>query len=291
MQFKDQILLRFCDPVSRFTAFTESALKNAVMAAYRVERVALQGTATPMFSSFVLGGLDEPEGDPATNRDASLRVDALWRGSISVDANFAQARVEVAEMATLSLDGFDVEVVTANGGALPIGAALEPARREILAGRIAAISNNTAAATDQVIDSFLAKSGVQNIATLLEKPNQVTLSQLQLMISDPIGGAGFKKMEFPVALAVLIRDPSEPQNSLTELVSAARLIQQQLRKAGFEPQIASQAGGQGTAAVVLVVPESWFEDQDWPGTNKTERIEKAGDWMAREGIGLAVIPN
>ena len=291
MRFNDQILLKMSDSASRAAVLSDAALKNAVLASYQIEENFLQGAAMPVFSSFTLGGLDRPTDAPFYPQPApGLRIDALWSGQITVESRFSKARVEVADFNTLTLQDFDVEVSADNGGALPEGAALEAARRAVLAKRIAAMDNSAEAVSEAAIDAFLEKSQARSVGSLLENPNAATLSQLQLLISDPIGGAGFSAASFPVALALMIRDPAEPDTSLIEMVSSARLIQQMMRDAGFEPRRPSEVGGQGAAAVLLCVPESWFDDADWPGADKAARIKAAGKWMAREGIGLAAMP-
>jgi hypothetical protein len=41
--------------------------------------------------------------------------------------------------------------------------------------------------------------------------------------------------------------------------------------------------------VVWVVPQTLFQDNDWPGADAAARRQAAGDWLAREGIGLATV--
>jgi hypothetical protein len=93
-------------------------------------------------------------------------------------------------------------------------------------------------------------------------------------------------MDFPVAVSVAIRDPNSPGSSLVEIISGARRLQSSLRKAGFEPKKASEAGGHGRAVIALLVPDNWFDDTDWPGANMADRIDQASAWMAQEGIAL-----
>jgi hypothetical protein len=196
------------------------------------------------------------------------------------------ARIEDVAYANLSLSGLDADVAAANGGAMPAGVALETARRAVLLTRLQALAAHPGSATPAAIDNWLEKSGASSVDDLLAAPGTASLSELQIAFSDPIGGVAFSQMDFPIAVAVLIRDPADPANRLTNMIAAARQIQAAMRKAGYEPKQPSEAGGQGKAVTALMVPDVWFDDTDWPGASRAARITAAGAWMALEGIGL-----
>lgn len=287
MQFAEKALIALSGESTRGAVFGQAGLKNIVKAGYTLHEAALQGAASPRFAGFTLGGLDPEETeDPADLPPPALRIDALWRGSIRIAASFPKAEITGLSEGRLSLDGLDASVAAANGGVLPTGAGLEAGRRAELVRRLAVLARHPRSATPEVIEAWLATAGAATVADLLEAEGTVPLSGLRIEISPPLGGGIFSQMDFPVAVAVLIRDPADPGMRLTEIVAATRRLEARLRKAGFEPKQHSEAGGQGKAVTALVVPEAWFDDTDWPGGTRAARITAAGAWMAREGIAL-----
>ncbi len=288
MEFQDRAVIAVSTPVLRSNVFSDVALKNIVKAAYGLDEAVLQGAATANYSSFTLGGLDMPGGEQETPPEPSpnLRIDALWRGSVRIAARFPKARIDSASFKSLSLKNLDADVAAANGGNMPVGEALEAARRAALKARIAQLANQAATANDAVVDLFLRKSGANGMAALVARPDAAQFGQMQLAISEALGGDAFAQMDFPVAVAILIRDPAVPGFSLAAIIAAARQVQQQMRHAGFQPAEPSPAGGMGKAIIALVVPMDWFNDADWPGADPQARIAASGAWMAGEGIGL-----
>jgi hypothetical protein len=290
MQFVDRAMIALSELASRTALFGDASLKNIVKASYGIDDAVLQGAATARFSSFTLGGLDKLDTEETDVQSESIyRVDALWRGSIRIAASLPRALVESARITALSLAGLDEEVAAANGGVLPSGADLEASRRAVLQSRLAALSDHTGAAAEAVVSIFLERAGARDVATLVDRPDSANVGHMQVTFSAPIGGETFTQMDFPVAVAALIRDPTEAGFSLALVIAATRRIQQQMRRAGFEPKQPSEAGGLGKAVTALIVPDGWFDDDGWPGADKNARIQGAVSWMARERIGLVAV--
>lgn len=288
LNFVDRVLIALAVESSRATVFSEEALRNVVKAGYGLDDTAISGVPTARFSTFSLGGFELDAKQPTwPELLATDRVDALWRGSVQVSSSFPRAVVQEVELSTLSLATLDADVATANGGVMPAGDALELARRVALRNRLATLAAHPEATGNGSIDELLARAGVTTLAELLSAPGVASLSQLRIAFSPPIGGEAFTLFDFPVAVAVLIRDPSETGFHLATLVSAARRVQQEMRRAGFEPKPGAGAVGQGKALVAVVVPETWFDDTAWPGGTAAQRLANAGAWMAREGMALA----
>lgn len=287
MHFADRALIALSDDATRAVVFGESALRNVLKAGYGLDEAVLQGAAQPDFSVFNLGGLDpEPDRGAHERPVAERRIDALWRGAIRVAARFPKARVETVTAAALSLQGLDAEVAAANGGVLPGGDALEAGRRAGLQRRLEELAAQPEAASPAVIEAWLSSAGAATVGELLEAEGTSAATHLQLAFSPPIGGDAFTRMDFPVAVAVMIRDPAEPGTSLAGIVAGARWVQAAMRRAGFEPKRPSEGAGLGRPVTALVVPDSWFDDGDWPGADRDARIASAGRWMAREGLAL-----
>ncbi len=287
MDFGDRALVALASEATRVGVLGQLALRSVVRAAYGIEDAALQGTATPRFSTFSLGGLDpSKDDDKSVSRSAHSQIDALWRGSVRIAASFPKARIAEVSGGRVSLDGLDDAVAAAHGGTLPTGAALESARRAEVASRIAALASTPAAVAPELVDRWLDEAGLPSVAELIEKPGTSAAGELRIAFSPPLGGTAHSLWDFPVAVALLIRDPSLPGMTLRGMIAAARLVQAAMRRAGFEPRQPSEAAGLGKAVAGLLVPEAWFDDPDWPGAGRAQRIETAGAWMAREGVAL-----
>jgi hypothetical protein len=67
-------------------------------------------------------------------------------------------------------------------------------------------------------------------------------------------------------------------------------VRERLAGVGVERPQSNGSRPRAPIVVAWVVPESIFTDGDWPGQDETERRTKAGEWMAREGIGLVPVP-
>jgi hypothetical protein len=226
MQFMDKALLALARGDTRLAVFGQTGLKNVLKAAYGLEDAAIQGAATPQFSTFTMGGLDPDEGeDPADLPPPMLRIDSLWRGGIRISASFPKAQILSVKEGRLSLSGLDAAVTAANGGVLPAGDVLEAARRTELLRRLEALAKHPGSATPEVISSWLATAGATTVAELMAAEGTLPLSELQIAISPPLGGTAFRQMDFPVAVAVLIRNPADPGMRLTEIIAAARRLQ------------------------------------------------------------------
>lgn len=290
MNFADRALIALSDGATRATVFAQAALTNILKAGYGLDESVLQGAAEPVFSAFSFGGFDpEPEKAADEKSAPERRIDALWRGAIRISGRFPKATVEAVAAAKLSLDGLDAQVAAANGGALPGGDALETARRAELQRRLEEVVTDPGAVPPAVIDSWLSTAGAATVAELLLADETSAAVHLQLTFSPPIGGDAFAQMDFPVAVAVMVRDPADPDTSLTGVVAAARWVQAAMRRAGFEPKRPSEGAGFGRPVTALVVPDRWFDDADWPGADKDARIASAGAWMAREGVALVPV--
>lgn len=290
MNFADRALIALSGGASRSAVFNDTALRNILKAGYGLEEAAAQGAAQPDFSVFNLGGFDpEPAKSIGERPVAERRIDALWRGAIRISARFPKARVEAVAAASLSLAGLDAEVAAANGGVLPGGDALEAARRARLQRRIEETAAHPDAAPSAIIDAWLSSADAATVGELILAGGTSAATHLQLTFSEPIGGDAFTEMDLPVAVAVMIRDPAEPGTSLADIVAGARWVQAAMRRAGFEPKPPSEGAALGRPVTALVVPDNWFDDDDWPGADKDGRIASAGTWMAREAVALVPV--
>jgi len=309
MDFVDKTLLKFGMPGGATGLLDDLSLSHIVGAGYRIDPDGLDGPLTPRFDALEFGGLQSVVsaeldhegyrvGHSATSRPdrpgSNANVDVIWRGSISAGAVFPKAEIGMGPVKTLSLDDLDNDIA----GPLPADpSALEQARRAALLARLQGGSHDSEAFSANDIEVWLSKTGSQSLSNLIEakSPISVPLGQWVLSFTPLPGTVAPIVTEFPVISAVMIRDPAEPGFRIADFLSASRFVRQQMHIQGMTPKVISDRLPLGRPAIVWAVPQSWFDDADWPGgaagnaaAKRTDRIEKASAWLMGQGIALAV---
>ncbi len=99
----------------------------------------------------------------------------------------------------------------------------------------------------------------------------------------------------PIGAALLIRDAAG--FSVAQLLVDSKTVRERLRSYGLERPFDPELRVREPLLVVWVVPASLFDDADWPGGDtgtaderRAARRATAGEWLAREGVGLVAIP-
>jgi hypothetical protein len=93
-------------------------------------------------------------------------------------------------------------------------------------------------------------------------------------------------LPLPVAAALLVRDAPL---SVAELVRDSKRLRDRLAPAGLDRPRDERLVSRHAVVVVWLVPAAVFEDTDWPGADGPARRAAAGEWLAREGIGIAAV--
>ena len=96
----------------------------------------------------------------------------------------------------------------------------------------------------------------------------------------------------PVAVAVLVRG----ELPVAEVLHEVGTVRERMGALGVERPPDERLRPRRPLVVALVVPETVFDDADWPGAGagmgaaeqRAARRATAGTWLAREGIGLVV---
>lgn len=315
MNFVDSTFIELADEASRTALFDQTALEQLLTASYDVEAMGpFQGAYTPIFEEFELGyappdvttvdGVWSPIG--AVERTEAKfqlggmgngsvpRVDALWRGSIN--ARFAEVGEPITDVEAIwpVLAEVDVAVAAANGGVMPVGGALEPARRTALLALMRTAFKDVPANpgdpfrfTDEDFDAMLASVGatsVKKFLDLVETPQNALAVHVRFDVPAPVSASA---TALPVVVALLIRpDPLD----VAELVHQSKELRERLKVVGVERPPNSRLRLRHAILVAWIVPSTIFDDSAWPGSNNTTRRANAGEWLAREGIGLVAIP-
>jgi hypothetical protein len=131
-----------------------------------------------------------------------------------------------------------------------------------------------------------ATSRITDVAVEWSEPVEaVHPGRVQVALSEPPGGAA-TAMPLPIVAALLIRDAGF---SVAQLLMESKMVREQLESAWVEKATPSEIKPRWSVLVVWMVPMGVFDDADWPGNTPDERRGLAGQWLAREGIGLVAV--
>jgi hypothetical protein len=306
VNFVDKTFVALADAATRGAALDAIALEQILAAAYDVEAMGpLQGPFDPVFDEFELGfaagGTSVADGVWAhvgsTDRtearftlsgvtaDTGLRVDAVWRGSILARYAVAGEPITAVRTSWPSRQRVDAAVAAANGGVLPAGAALETARETELLAEIRDDLDDPTRFETEDLDALVASVDEASVGGLLDRGADVPVGVVQLDFDDPQPVSATRR-PLPIAAALLVRDAPL---AVAELVSESKCIRDRLAPAGLERPKDDGLRLRNPVVVVWVVPATVFGDADWPGATAAARRTAAGEWLAREGIGLAAV--
>ena len=317
MNFVDATLVRLADATQRNTLFAASALEGIARAAYDTDQLPLSGPYDAVFERVDLGSHlparatgtlrwaladGRARGDGELTLDglggAPLGVSAVWHGAIVARSQPAAGRISAVTVRWTDVARVDADVVTALGALPAAPAALEAARRDALLARVQAALAHPAAIDAAWLDAWLDRHGVGSVAALLEH-DLATLrpAALQVHFDTTVAPGPPSPVLLPLAAAVLIRDPATPDFSLEALVCTSKLAQRHLETLGAERPADAALPARQPITVVWLVPDTWFDDPDWPGgdpaatpaANRALRAAAAASWLAAEGIAIAAL--
>ncbi|MCC5858914.1 MAG: hypothetical protein JJT90_12210 [Ectothiorhodospiraceae bacterium] len=312
MHFRDRITVRLADPATRSALFDEMSLNQILDAGYDTSTTPVNAPFNAVFDEFLLGyaevgnargegrlyGVSGELGRIALtitdwHPDPGLRADALWRGAVVARSAPEEDLIESLDLKWADLAGIDAAVAAAHGGALPADAgALEAARRDQLVQLIQAELQSPEALTDARVSRLLGDMGVASASELVTA-GTARPATLGVTFSAP-AGLPPSPQRYPITAALLIRDQGF---GLTELLEQSKLLRSRLEASGVDGPRPQKLPIRQRLLVVWLVPITVFDDDDWPGASagmgqaarRTARRQRAGQWLAREGIGLAVV--
>jgi hypothetical protein len=306
VNFVDKTFVELADPAARATLIDSTALEQILTAAYDTDAIGpLQGPFEAAFDEFELGlaegGVGIIDGSWAAvgaiertearfrlagiGDDPSPRVDAVWRGSILARYSLAGDPITAVHASWPSGDRVDASVATANGGVLPTGGALETARRTELLAEIRDDLGDPARFEIEDLDALAANTKATTVGELLARDGVDRFGVLQVDFGEAQPGSDAAR-PLPIAAALLIR--AAPL-SVAELVVESKRVRRLLEPAGLGRPKDDRLPLRNPFVVIWVVPASVFDDPDWPGATAGARRAAAGEWLAREGLGLAAV--
>lgn len=305
MNFANKIVLRLASPATRAGVFDATALEQFLTAAYDTSQMALQGPFSAIFEEFQLGmavpgagsldgqwgPLSGSEKTVASFRIAglggnSIAVDAFWRGSIVARTAMGGGRIQALHAEWPDPGAVDREIVQALGALPADPAARETERRNRLKQRLKAAVADADVVTDEAIDRLVSRTGASTLNEYFELHKLTgALGAVRVQFVEAPAPQPSPK-PLPVAAAILVREGDLP---LVQLLGASRAIREHMESAGLGRTADNSVKMRFGLLVVWVLNEAVFQDADWPGATVEARRQAAGEWLAREGIGLAVV--
>jgi len=304
VDFVDTTLVRLADSATRGQVIDDAALSSLIDATYEPGSMDVAAPFGALFDAFELG-VDLPMPTLATGAwlprggaeriearfeitglpRASLRVDALWTGSVTATVNFPSAVIESLDTAWADVGNIDAQIVSDLGGLPGDPQVLEHERRERYLEQLRAVAADPGALTEEALERDLADAGVRSIADLMERAGGgigAVGAKLRMRVTTPPAAT---VRQLPVRTALLVRDDAA---LLADLLRDSKQLSALMRGSGQVP-----AGGdfpsRGKPTVMWVLPRTLFDDVGWPGPDNATRRRRAAEWLAREGIALAAV--
>jgi hypothetical protein len=306
MTFSDKVLIRLADPATRGSVFDAASLEQFASAAYDTSRVTLQGPYAAVFDELQLGvavarrGVAEGQWGPLGGSErttaefqmtglggAGFLVDAVWRGFIVARTTAPIGRVESVTTARADVAAIDREIIAALGALPDDAAARGKERRDRLIARLRAAASEPQVVTDDLLDRLFSAAGAAGVNEFFDVSSRgAAFEPVRVTFDEGPPPPPPSPRPLPVAAAVLVRDAGF---GLAQLLADSRAIREQLEAAAVgradDPALHPRQG----VLVVWIIPSAVFQDAGWPGADAAARRKAAGDWLAREGIGLAAV--
>ena len=220
-----------------------------------------------------------------------MRVDGYWRGSIRARTAAATARITETRMAWPELLSIDAEIANEIGSLPSDPAVLEQERSKRLFAGIRANLDQPDAFTETVFRSWISGQGASSAGELLGRFRAGARAGTMQIAFGPAESGEPTSRSLPIAGIFLIRDAGF---SVAQLLMESRMGRVGLKPTGLERSPDPSLKSRESLIVIWVVPETVFDDSDWPGGEpgmsgqalRAARRLEAGLWLAREGIGL-----
>lgn len=304
MNFADKVLVRLANPATRAAVFDGPALEQIASAAYDTSRGALDGPYSAVFDDFEIGvvvpRLGTLEGHfgslSGTERSGAhftvsgiggsvFIIDAFWRGYVVARVSSPTGRITDVETAWPDLSAIDREIVVALGSLPANPATLATERRSRLIAQLQAGSADPNVVTTDLIDRLVERTQSTSLNEYFDRYSRAaTFGPVQVTFA-PGPPPVLSAKPLPVAAAILVRDTPA---GLSQMLADSRNVREYLEGAGMGRVEETGLPLRRGTLVIWVLPQTAFDDTDWPGATPAARRTAAGEWLAREGIGLAV---
>jgi hypothetical protein len=318
MDFVDLTLVRLADPATRSAVFDQTALEQLLGAVYDADLIGFGGPYTAAFDEFrlglatpelgtveggwrVAGAADHTEAQfhvAGIGDAASVRIDAFWRGGIVARYALGGEPIISVETNWPALGDIDPAIAAAHGGVLPAEPALEQERSARMLTEVRAGLAEPNACTADDLHRWIGEAGATSVGDLLEHHRGTDgLATMKVQFAAPTHPQDSPRT-LAVAVAVAIR--GKENFSLAQLLADSKSVRERLQPLGLDPPGSDGLTLRHRVVVCWIVPETIFDDADWPGGDaggltSAQRRElrrvAAGTWLAAEGIGLVTAPD
>jgi len=315
LDYVDYTLVRLADESLRASLFDQIGLEQIASAAYEADAMVLGPPYSAVFDSVFIGlsvprrAVAEAAWGPSTGADRregratlfgfgadTVRVEELWRGAVVANAVSPMARIQRVVSSWPDPSGIDDDIARALNGLPSDPKMLEAERRKRVLARLRAAFVQPDALSDATFDAWLAETGARSVGDWIARWATQPTGVTRVEFSPPAAAATAAPRNLPISAAVLVRDRSV---KVAELLADSKLVIDQLKEMGLERAPGSDTIGRNPILVVWMLPDSTFDDADWPGgenatTDDARRLARrrtAGRWLAREGIGLVTTPS
>jgi hypothetical protein len=305
MDFADRVLVRLANPATQAAVFDALSLEQIAAAAYDTTRATIEGPYRAVFDELRLGisvprsGNAEGHFGPLSGSDrnganfiisglggSAFLINALWKGRIVATATAPTARITGVSARHVDLVAIDAAIAAQPGGTPADPAVLAAQRRAFLEAALEAGVLDDDVVDDALIDRELARAGAADINDYFARhsrtrafgPVSVQYSEMQAPRASP--------KSLPIAAALVVRDAA---TNFTQLLADCRMVRDQLTNAGEGRADDGDIPQRHPLITIWMLPSTVFNDADWPGADAAARRRAAGEWLAREGVGLVVI--
>jgi hypothetical protein len=306
MNFVDFALVRLAQEETRASVFDQDSLEQIVAAGYTDDVSGLAGPYSGSFDEFQIGvsiprrATIDGHWGPITSmertevqlalaglgRTSTVRVDALWRGSVVARTSPASSHIRQVASAWPDTGNIDREIVAALGSLPADPVALEHERRTRFLALVGASVGEPAAFSDAWLDDWLRRIGAESVGDVMTRDRgQLLTGALQIAFADPADTPASPR-SLPLSVAILIRDAPL---SIADLLADSKMIREHLLEAGVERAPDQTIGRRAPLVVVWIVPSTVFDDADWPGVDAVSRRRAAATWLGAEGIAVAAL--
>lgn len=309
MRFEEKQLVRFASASTRQAFLDQASLEALADAAY----VLAPGTLSPPWSAaFDRVELGASFGEKQSARiearwdaggmraDGSIEVDrrageargieAIWRGAVIGRGRIGGGRVSEVAGSFPGLGAVDANIDARPAPPPAFGPARETARIAEVARILSSAAGRADAFSEAMISAWMTETGSGDVATFLARGVASTAGGGFRVRFESAAPAVEAPVRLEIVAAILIRDPGEFAFSLAGLLRETRLAQDliaaEIRPAAPTPGTTRRV----PVPVIWVVPNSWFDDADWPGASPAARRAEAARWLRELGIAIAAMP-
>jgi hypothetical protein len=305
MDFIDRVLVKLADPLTQAGVFDSTALEQIASAAYDTSRATIEGPFRAVFDEVRLGVAVQRSGNaegffgPLGTSDrnganftisglggSAFLINALWKGYVVATATAPASHITGVKTGYIDLAAIDAAIAAAPGGVPADRSALAAERRTRFEAAIAAAAVDPNVVTPVMVERELTRVGAADMNEYFERFSRST-AYLPVHIQYSAAAAPpASPKSLPISAALVVRDSA---TNLTQLLADCRMAREQLVSAGEGRADDGDIPQRHPLIAIWMLPSSVFNDNDWPGANAGARRKAAGEWLAREGVGLAVM--